>query len=83
MKMPIYDKSIMAERSRNLGFQAGSFEKICRLSEMLRFLNETNEIRTALALKGGTAINLTMFNLPRLSVDIDLDFSATEQGRVY
>lgn len=26
-------------------------------------------------LKGGTAINLTIFNLPRLSVDIDLDFS--------
>lgn len=28
-----------------------------------------------LALKGGTAINLTIFNLTRLSVDIDLDFS--------
>ncbi|MDR1354919.1 MAG: nucleotidyl transferase AbiEii/AbiGii toxin family protein [Propionibacteriaceae bacterium] len=28
-----------------------------------------------LALKGGTAINLTVFNLPRLSVDIDMDFS--------
>ena len=27
-----------------------------------------------LLLKGGTAINLTIFNLPRLSVDIDLDF---------
>lgn len=29
----------------------------------------------SLALKGGTAINLTIFDLPRLSVDIDLDFS--------
>jgi predicted nucleotidyltransferase component of viral defense system len=28
-----------------------------------------------LALKGGTAINLTIFNLPRLSVDIDLDYT--------
>ncbi len=27
-----------------------------------------------IALKGGTAINLTIFNLPRLSVDIDLDY---------
>ena len=27
-----------------------------------------------LLLKGGTAINMTIFNLPRLSVDIDLDF---------
>lgn len=29
----------------------------------------------SLALKGGTAINLTIFDLPRLSVDIDMDFS--------
>ena len=28
-----------------------------------------------LALKGGTAINMTIFNLPRLSVDLDLDFT--------
>ena len=28
-----------------------------------------------MALKGGTAINLAIFNLPRLSVDIDLDLS--------
>ncbi|MCF0066868.1 MULTISPECIES: nucleotidyl transferase AbiEii/AbiGii toxin family protein [Segatella] len=26
-------------------------------------------------LKGGIAINLTVFQLPRLSVDIDLDFT--------
>ena len=29
------------------------------------------------ALKGGTAINLTIFNLPRLSVDIDMDYLKT------
>jgi len=28
-----------------------------------------------LALKGGTAINLTILDLPRLSVDIDLDYT--------
>jgi predicted nucleotidyltransferase component of viral defense system len=32
-------------------------------------------MKNCLALKGGTAINLTVFNLPRLSVDIDLDYS--------
>lgn len=31
-------------------------------------------LSSCLALKGSTAINLTIFNLPRLSVDIDLDF---------
>ena len=36
--------------------------------------------RECFALKGGTAINLAYFNLPRLSVDIDLDF--TRSGRM-
>nr|WP_234154454.1 nucleotidyl transferase AbiEii/AbiGii toxin family protein [Bacteroides thetaiotaomicron] len=36
--------------------------------------------RDCFALKGGTAINLVCFNLPRLSVDIDLDF--TRFGRM-
>lgn len=32
-------------------------------------------MRDCLALKGGTDINPTIFNLPRLSVDIGLDYS--------
>jgi predicted nucleotidyltransferase component of viral defense system len=32
-------------------------------------------LRESLALKGGTAINMTIFNLPRLSVDIDFDYT--------
>jgi hypothetical protein len=32
-------------------------------------------MKDCLALKGGIAINLTVFNLPRLSVDIDSDYS--------
>ncbi len=35
-----------------------------------------------LALKGGTAINLTVFDLPRLSVDIDLDYCGDESREV-
>ena len=41
---------------------------------ILEFLNTQEYMREHLLLKGGTAINLTVFNLPRLSVDIDLDF---------
>ena len=40
----------------------------------LEFLNTQEYICEHLLLKGGTAINLTVFILPRLSVDIDLDF---------
>ena len=41
---------------------------------ILEFLNTQDYMCEHLLLKGGTAINLTVFNLPRLSVDIDLDF---------
>jgi predicted nucleotidyltransferase component of viral defense system len=73
--MPTYDRVVLTEQARRLGFPAAPFEKTTRLTEILRFLNETDELRELLALKGGTAINLTMFNLPRLSIDIDLDFT--------
>jgi predicted nucleotidyltransferase component of viral defense system len=38
-------------------------------------VNETETVARHLVLKGGTAINLALFNLPRLSVDLDFDFS--------
>ena len=40
-------------------------------------MNKNPVLKDNLALKGGTAINLTIFNLPRLSVDIDLDYLVT------
>lgn len=73
--MPMYDKAVLAGQAQRLGFITAQFEKMSRLTRILRFLNETDELRDLLALKGGTAINLTVFDLPRLSVDIDLDFA--------
>ena len=73
--MLTYNKAVLTEQARRLGFITAPFEKMTRLTEILRFLNDTDELRESLALKGGTAINLTVFNLPRLSVDIDLDFT--------
>ena len=55
-----------------------TFEKVLRLSEILDFLNKDPLLKKSLALKGGTAINLTIFDLPRLSVDIDLDYTVNE-----
>lgn len=52
-----------------------TYEKVCRLTDILKFFENDALLGNSLALKGGTAINLTIFNLPRLSVDIDLDFS--------
>lgn len=60
--------------ARNTNFNKNTCEKVLRLYSILNFIN-SSEIANDLALKGGTAINLFLLNLPRLSVDIDLDFN--------
>ena len=60
--------------SAETGFIRDNLEKVFRLCDILQFFNTHSTTNESLALKGGTAINLTIFNLPRLSVDIDLDF---------
>lgn len=73
--MPQFDKITLGRQARELGFVRDTFEKVCRLAEVLSFMEKDSVLADSLALKGGTAINLTIFDLPRLSVDIDLDFS--------
>ena len=70
-----FDKNTIGRQAKELGFVRDTFEKVCRLADVLRFFENDDILSDCLALKGGTAINLTIFNLPRLSVDIDLDFS--------
>ena len=72
--MPIYDKVEIGRAAQQYGFVRDTFEKVIRLKEILRFLNEEDYLSKHLLLKGGTAINLTVFDLPRLSVDIDMDY---------
>jgi predicted nucleotidyltransferase component of viral defense system len=59
------------------GFIRDNLEKVLRLCEVLHYISDNPLLSDHLVLKGGTAINLTIFNLPRLSVDIDLDFNKT------
>jgi len=73
--MPIYDKVIIGKKAKKLGFVRDALEKMSRLSVILQHINENDSINRLLALKGGTAINLTVLNLPRLSVDLDFDFT--------
>lgn len=70
-----YSKSFLERIAVETGFIRDNLEKVFRLCDILQFLNTNPMTRDYLTLKGGTAINLTVFNLPRLSVDIDLDFS--------
>ena len=70
-----FSRMTLGKKARELGFVRDTFEKVCRLADVLDFIQRDALLFNALALKGGTAINLTIFNLPRLSVDVDMDFS--------
>lgn len=62
--MPNYDKRALSQQAQELGFIRDTFEKVCRLSSVLSFIQRDPLLDECLALKGGTAINLTIFNLP-------------------
>lgn len=69
------DKKTLEEYSDKLNFNRDTLEKVYRLIDILNFMNNDSVLKDSVALKGGTAINLLYFRLPRLSVDIDLDFT--------
>ncbi|AQQ71701.1 Type I restriction-modification system methyltransferase subunit [Limihaloglobus sulfuriphilus] len=60
--------------SASTGFEAGIVEKVIQLLNLLNRINSHPFLKNKLALKGGTALNLFMFDIPRLSVDIDLNY---------
>jgi len=70
-----FNKNDLDLLAANTDFLRDNLEKVLRLSDILQYMNVNPLLYCHLALKGGTAINLVVFNLPRLSVDIDLDFT--------
>jgi len=73
-----YTKAELATKAGEMNFIRDTLEKMMRLTDILAYINTNPIMKDCLALKGGTAINLTVFDLPRLSVDIDLDYCATD-----
>lgn len=71
------DRFTLGRMAKELGFVRDTLEKVCRLADVLKFMESDEFLAKGIALKGGTAINLTIFDLPRLSVDIDLDYCRT------
>lgn len=74
MIMMQWDRLTFGRMAKDLGFVRDTLEKVCRLADILKFMESDELLAEKIALKGGTAINLTIFDLPRLSVDIDLDY---------
>ena len=72
--MRAYNKIELEKVAKETGFIRDNLEKVVRLSNILEFLVSNDRLNGLVVLKGGTAINLTVFDMPRLSVDIDLDY---------
>ena len=66
-----YTKEDLNTIANEMNFTRDTLEKVIRLVKILDFINSDSELVGKLFLKGGTAINLFVFEVPRLSVDID------------
>lgn len=67
-------KSELNHQAENTGFHANILEKVWRLLSILQRISNDPYLKNRVALKGGTALNLFFFDVPRLSVDIDLNY---------
>ncbi len=69
---PYPDRRYFTRIAKDTGFRPEPLETVYRLTSLL------NQVTTVhgpeLSLRGGTALNLIHLDLPRLSVDIDLDY---------
>lgn len=64
----------LSREAASTGFSGESLDKVFRLMALLDALNSHPFLKTRIVLKGGTALNLFHFDVPRLSVDIDLNY---------
>ena len=64
----------LLQEAGTTGFRPESLEKVIRLIGLLNGIFSQPFLRDRLVLKGGTALNLFLFDVPRLSVDIDLNY---------
>ena len=69
------DRRYFARIASDTGFRAGPLETVFRLTQLLGAID--GRFGEELSLRGGTALNLLHLDVPRLSVDIDLDFVGT------
>ena len=71
----MFNRNDIDQLATELNFIRDNMEKVVRLCAILKHINSDSTLSQNLALKGGTAINLLVSQVPRLSVDIDLDFT--------
>lgn len=70
----IFSKQQLQREANSTGFKMEHLEKVFMLMDLLSDFATFPQLKDKLVLKGGTALNLFIFDLPRLSVDIDLNY---------
>lgn len=68
------DPGWIRRAARDHGYNATDFERAYRLARLLFDIGRNPWLRDRLVLKGGTCINFFHDDLPRLSVDMDLNY---------
>ena len=68
--------------AQETGFRPEILEKVIHLLQLLETIQSHPDLQGHLVLKGGTALNLFLFDVPRLSVDIDLNYIGCELARL-
>lgn len=68
------DLRTLQKLQRDTGFNADFIEKAHHITRILSEIAGDRELGRNLALKGGTVLNFVYLDIPRLSIDIDLNF---------
>lgn len=69
------DRRYFEKIVRDTGFGFDVLEKTYHLIRILQFIFSQSNLKNCLTLKGGTSINFAHLDMPRLSVDIDLNLT--------
>lgn len=77
-----YTRETIGRISNDSGFRPEHVEKVLWLMDFLEGLMRHPFLDGRLALKGGTALNLFHYPLPRLSVDMDLNYIGSVDRKV-
>lgn len=77
-----FEESTINTIHQQSGFDQLYIEKVLRLLGILELFFSHPVLKDKYALKGGTALNLFYFNLPRLSVDIDLNYIGLDREKM-
>ncbi len=66
---------------RDTGFNLDMLEKLYHLTRILQAICDNEVLHSNLTLKGGTALNLIYLDIPRISIDLDFNFTGSvERG---